>query len=514
MSAPVTRAALLRLFRTAWTAWHHGCGVGRCWLCLLGFGFAAQAAAPVLEHLYPAGGGRGSSNEVVLSGKWDPWPPKIWVEGSGVAVSATTNTGRVRVDIAPDAEPGVRWVRLYNEYGASDPRLFVVGEFAELADAEPNNTFMAAQRVGSLPATVNGRLDKNGDVDSFGVTLGDGEWLEARLDAYTLLSTLDGVLRVVSTNGQPLAWNHDFVTLDPRVVWQSSVAQTVVVQVYGFKYPADASIRLTGGAGAVYRLHLATHGECPDGVALERVDEGVAELPARLRGVVVGEGTEVRHRFRAMKEDLLSIRLAAAALGAPWDARLRIVDGVGKELAQNDDAEGGFDPRLDWRAPVDGEYSVGVASRTRRGSAQHRYELTIAKAVPDYRATVGASGWALAAGATQEVTVAVARLHGHTNELTVAFADLPEGVSSEPVMAPTGKGEVVLRLVAATNAPSQGVPIRIRVSPAVGSESRWVPNELVSRGENNGVPQGYSRLLRDGIETLWLTVRPAEQPAK
>jgi hypothetical protein len=407
---------------------------------------------------------------------------------------------------------------LFNGEGASDPRLFVVGASTELLDEEPNHALAKPQRVEALPATINGRLDKNGDVDSFAVSMEAGQWLEARLDAYTLMSALDAVIRVVSSKGQPLAWNHDSDTLDPRVIWQSPSAQTVVVQVFGFKYPADASIQLTGGEGAVYRLHLRASTDSPEAKTGETADAetpGVASVPVVSRGVVIEGRPERWHRFRALKDQLYSLGVAAQAIGAPWDARLRVVDVDGKELAQNDDADGSTDPRLNWRAPADGEYAVVVSSRLRKGGPQCRYELTIAEAVADFRVTTTSSAWVIAAGATNEVAVTVERMHGFTNELRIAFANLPEGVTAEPgTNSSTGKREVSLRLVARTDALAFSAPVDLMVTTADLKERRSVQHELVSRGENNGVPQGYSRLMREGIDRFWLTVRPAESAAK
>src|SRR5437773_261277 len=40
---------------------------------------AASAAAPTLEHLYPVAVQLGSTNIITAIGKFDPWPPKVWV---------------------------------------------------------------------------------------------------------------------------------------------------------------------------------------------------------------------------------------------------------------------------------------------------------------------------------------------------------------------------------------------------------------------------------------------------
>ena len=34
----------------------------------------------------------------------------------------------------------------------------------------------------------------------------------------------------------------------------------------------------------------------------------------------------------------------------------------------------------------------------------------------------------------------------------------------------------------------------------------------MSAGDNNGVPQGYRRLVRESVSDLWLTVLPAPVP--
>lgn len=68
--------------------------------------------------------------------------------------------------------------------------------------------------------------------------------MEARVESHLLMSKSDVVLRLVTTNGLQLAWNHDGVTLDPRIVWQATNDQTVVIQLYGFAFPANSEIRL------------------------------------------------------------------------------------------------------------------------------------------------------------------------------------------------------------------------------------------------------------------------------
>src|SRR5206468_3857311 len=141
---------------------------------------ALHAETPIIDGLFPVGGARGTTNLVTVSGKFEPWPPKVWVSRPDLAFSAETNKGKFVVTISDAAVPGPRLVRFYNDEGAGDPRIFVIGGGREIADLEGNNQFSKPQWIEELPVTVNGRLDKRDDVDSFGVRLRHDQWLEAR----------------------------------------------------------------------------------------------------------------------------------------------------------------------------------------------------------------------------------------------------------------------------------------------------------------------------------------------
>ena len=116
------------------------------------------SAVPSLEQLHPIGFARGTTNVVKVVGKVDPWPPRVWGAGAGVEISALTNKNELQIVVAPDARPGARLVRLYNNEGASEPRPFVVGAGRELAETEPNDHFTSAMAIAELPTTINGRL--------------------------------------------------------------------------------------------------------------------------------------------------------------------------------------------------------------------------------------------------------------------------------------------------------------------------------------------------------------------
>jgi hypothetical protein len=496
---------------------------GACLFLFFALGISA-AEKPTLDQLYPAGVSRGTTNEVTLLGKFEPWPPKLWASIPGVDFQFATNKGKASVTVANDAPLGPCLIRVYNDEGPGDLRIFVVTDKPELQETEPNNHFAKAPVITNMPVTINGRLEKNGDVDSFRFTMKAGQWIDAALDSYTLLAKLDPVLRLLTTNGYQLAWNHDFSSLDPRLIWQAPYDMAAVLQVFGFAYPADSDIRLSGGSAGVYRLHL----EISEQQTMDlrepltekepnnsSKDAAVAEIPGTMIGVICPPGDIDRFKVNLQKDQEIEIRVQAASLGSPLDAWLAIEseeDGKNKELTNKDDADNSRDPRIEWKAPADGTFYLAVGSKTHQGTTDCRYHLEIKALQPDYRVTTKADDLVMQGGTTNAFKIQLKRLRGFTNELVATVKGVPEGVSAAEVTLPAKDGEASLSFVVATNAPAVNGPFQIFVADRTTKEQRIVPFEMVSRSENNGVPGGYSKLLVEKTDQLWLTVKP--QPAK
>ena len=227
-----------------------------CW-CLGGApGFGA---VPTLDHFFPVAVQAGTTNMVTAVGKFDPWPAKVWMDATGVVFKPETNSGKFTVEVAADVPVGPHLVRLFNEQGASAPRFFVVTREAQLVEQEPNDDFAKPQVIERFPASINGRLEKSGDVDSFSVALHAGQTLIASVEAFTLASPVDAAVRLVDARGVQVAWNHDGRTIDPFLVWTAKSSGAYVLQVFGFAYPAESDVKFTGNAKCIYCLHVS-HG--------------------------------------------------------------------------------------------------------------------------------------------------------------------------------------------------------------------------------------------------------------
>jgi hypothetical protein len=232
-------------------------------LCVLAFSWSSIAAAapPKLTSIFPAGAQRGQTITVTASGSLDPWPVKAWVDRPGVQVTATDEQGKLAVTVADDAAPGLYWVRIHNNEGATAPRPFIVGNLPEVAESEPNDEPTKPHVLGSSVLVVNGQLSKAGDVDGFAVPLRKGQTLVASMVANrTLGSPMDASLQIVSPRGFVLEQNDDYHDLDPQIVFAAPADGNYVVRTFAFPATPDSSIRFAGAAEYIYRLTLTTGG--------------------------------------------------------------------------------------------------------------------------------------------------------------------------------------------------------------------------------------------------------------
>ena len=537
------------------------------------------AAAPVLDQIYPVAVPAGATTTVAAVGKIGTWPPQVWTDAPGIAFRAEKTAGQFSVEVSGETPIGPHLIRVFNETGASALRFLIVTAGPQGTEVEPNDEFTKPQVVEQLPVTINGRLNKGGDVDSFAVTLDAGQTLIAAVEAYVLASPVDAVLRLVDTQGLELALNHDDGrTLDPKLVWTAKTAGTYVLQLFGFAHPATADVKFTGSDACVYRLHLS-HGpqvgytvplglqrakpaklrvfgwnlgelagqelevdaaastadssqvtwrrpEFENGLALplgdgpeweetnfpRRVGEEPAPTPPfAVTGCIEKMGEEDRFGFAAAKGDKLVLEIQSAALGFPLDAWLAIQDATGKELVRNDDGSSA-DPLLEWTAPATGSYVAVVGSVLHRAGADHLYRLSVQPARPRLEAIIAESGFAIEPGKTVKIKITARRVQGFNAKVAFSVAELPAGLTANPVELGGTEKEVTVELTAAADAPPFNGPVQIQFHEENSDAIQLAIHEMASTTLNNGVPQGFRDLVIRSTDKLWLTVLAASKP--
>lgn len=529
------------------------------------------AAAPTLDHFYPPSARPGTTNEVSAVGTLTPWPAPLVFNHPGIRAEPATNSPKYQLQVESGVPPGTYLARALNDEGASNPRFFIVDPRPVRAEVEPNDAASQAQVVDSLPALIEGRLEKRDDVDTFEVTLSKGRTLVARVEAFVLASPLDAVLRIRNEHGTLIGWNHDDgFTLDPFLAVAAPESGRYRIEVFGFPHPAESDVRFTGNPRCVYRLHLHdgpyAQGLDPAGLSrthpsearvlgfnlpsappsiqlpaqagvpanqpwiqpnlsmiagpawipvgngpeLRETREGTnaptLPVPSAVTGTLSSRGERDRYAFSAAKDTTYRIEVQAAALGSPLDASLRILDPAGKELAHNDDSILG-DPALTWKAPTDGTFVAVVGSVLSQTGADHRYRLLLEPVGPGIRAVAAAPSLTVEPGKTNEFRISVRRVGGLEGPLRLEVQDPPEGVTVGAVDIAADAKEATLVWMTATNAPPAQQPLRILVRQGTNGPVSSVLHELATTGENNGVPQGFHRLLLNETDWLWLTVR-------
>ena len=140
-------------------------------------------------------------------------------------------------------------LRVVTEAGETKPYSLLIDSRVPLVpDKEGNDGFREAQPV-KLPAVVDGKIERQRDVDVFRIEGKAGQKLVAEVFAARHGSALDGVLTLYTAEGNQAATSDDHGgSFDPRI-------ETVLPRD-GVYYVALIDAHDTGGALHLYRLRL------------------------------------------------------------------------------------------------------------------------------------------------------------------------------------------------------------------------------------------------------------------
>ncbi|MEK6257330.1 MAG: PPC domain-containing protein [Planctomycetota bacterium] len=309
---------------------------------VLGFAGLAEAAAPDVTSLFPAGARQGTSASVTIQGKLGDGAVRVWCSRPGVKATLPEKPGPISVEVAADAEPGVCWLRFFNDEGSSGLRPFVVGSLPEINEVEPNDDWKKAQTLSEPSVVVNGQHNKGGDADSFAVTLQRGQTVVASLMASRVIgSTQDATLQVLGPDGFVLEQNEDDQGFDPQLAFTAPADGTYFLRTWSLPMTPDSSIRLFGSPAAVYRLTVTT-GPFVDRVLPLAVQAGATQR-LELRGWNVGDGVvDVEPPLSAMGQRFAwplpgwSHRLPASVWVVPYPT---LIEHEPNELAQAQSVE-------------------------------------------------------------------------------------------------------------------------------------------------------------------------------
>lgn len=221
---------------------------------------------PFISTLFPAGGQRGKTVEIVVSGSnlvsgsGSEITGSPRVTGAGMSVRIITpaepKSCRLAVSIGPDAEIGEHDVRFVTPGGISNRARFFVGQLPELNEAEPNSDIARPQALPPLPVLVNGRIDQS-DRDFYRFSVKAGQVIVCEIQARAIVPFIadavpgwfDAVLTLYDNAGKPLQTVNGFhLKPDPVLIFTAARDGEYILGIRDVIY--------RGRADFVYRLSI------------------------------------------------------------------------------------------------------------------------------------------------------------------------------------------------------------------------------------------------------------------
>ncbi|GAA5482874.1 PPC domain-containing protein [Haloferula sargassicola] len=408
----------------------------------------AFAFSPDVQHVQPRGGQRGTEMEIRFHGERLQGPQEILFHQTGIEVLGLTgqDDGKqvvAKLRIAPDAPLGEHDLRLRTAGGVSYLRSLWIGQLPTTAEAEPNNSFEAPQKI-ELNTTVEG-VSQNEDEDFYSVILKKGQPLAVEVEAMRLGRTFfDAYVAILGPDRFELA------ACDDATLLRNDAFATITAPEDGEYRVVVREAAYQGSDASQYRLHIGTFprpaGVFPSGARLgETIDftftdgltrqvaipetasglfpvfaerDGLSspspnwifvsplayahesepnqapkqatplpEIPCAAQGVLAGESDIDWFRFAAKKGENLDIRLRGRELRSPIDSVVSLRNSNNKQLAANDD-QGSPDSFIQWTCPDDGDYLLSVRDKLGRTGPEFTYRLEIERRGPSISASL------------------------------------------------------------------------------------------------------------------------------
>ena len=223
-----------------------------------------------------------------------------------------------------------------------------------------------------VTSQLTGAIDPPLDVDLVRLQLAAGDTVSLDVDAQSIGSALDGLLRVFDAAGNPLFVDDNTDGTDPRLSFTATTAGTFFIGLStacnaGYDPTVVGGGDCAAGAAGNYTLRVLVETPPPP------VDDGDNTLatatqvqfspgvPTALRGAIDPSVDADLYRLVLAAGDRVSLDVDAQSDGSQLNALLRVFDAAGGQLFINDDADG-LDPRLAFTADAAGAYFVGVSA--------------------------------------------------------------------------------------------------------------------------------------------------------
>jgi hypothetical protein len=332
----------------------------------------------------PRGGLRGTKVRVALSGNGVGEAVGVHFDDSGLVATIVRpekpQPDQIDFDleIPKTAAPGPRRFTVQTPLGVPASKVFVVSEFTEVPEAEPNDQPTSPGKLIAMPATLVGTIDRPGDLDRWSFTAGAGQKWVFAVEANRIGSTLDTVMKVVDESGQIVAKASASPTRpDPVLIAVAPKDGVLTLEVSDAQFGGDGAHFYRINAGrypyatsafplgvrrggkvnlALQGANVASHVEVAattqaggsllpvpyapgrsivvaEGVqTIESADKPSIETPGGVSGRIDRDGDSDIYKFAAKKGQRVVVEIFGRRLGSPIDPAIEILDASGKAV--------------------------------------------------------------------------------------------------------------------------------------------------------------------------------------
>ena len=398
---------------------------------------------PYLETIFPLGGQRGTENTVTVTG------------------ANLDTVESIQISIGAETPAGEQSLRVQTPSGlTTNPHPFDIGNWTEMVETEPNNTTGNANAV-TAPITLNGKIDKPGDVDWFSLEIQEPQLLVFEVETLKLSSKLDALLTLYSL-GKPMeasekmAWddnkeqvlmvNDDAINADARIDWNFEEAGKYAIAI--------RDLNNQGGETYPYRLNIRPlEPDCE----LSLITLDIFNRPsAAMDNPRVSRGSSVTLQVDVTRLDQFAgpIRLLCPDLPKTFDVSPTIVgtnqDRAMLTITAPSDAPLGLMP-----VSIVGVCAVG-GRQIERSATPSPILLTVMDA-PEFTLTLAEIGLSTVHNKTVDLHVTASRRDDFVGPIALSVSGLPNRVSAlpdpvteKPVTIAEGETEAMISVKAGT----------------------------------------------------------------
>ncbi len=374
-----------------------------------------------------------------------------------LSTDALAETLEVELQIAPDADLGVRQILVRTKSGLSKPKNFIISDMPEVVKPSLRKTAIERSKTSlykwgaysmarkkhvgqpfpeieiTPPVIANGQITE-GAVDVYKFNAKKGETFHLAVEAQKLIPYISDavpgwfqtVIRVFDCNGKEVAYNDDYYFFpDSRLTFTASQDGLYKVEIHDAIYRSREDF--------VYRL-IVSKKALPNVVANFIAPEKPENSLLFEYGIISKKAQQNVYELVLKKNQRVVAEVFARRQNSPLDSFLYITDPSGKRIKVNDDfydETSGLtthhaDSRIDFTPKEDGKYTFYVSDAIGNASMYHCYVFNVREPSVDFKIFSYNSTASVRNGGILSLKLKVFRDYGKRYPIKLT-ANLPDG---------------------------------------------------------------------------------------